>query len=117
MVLLGDRRKFPLALVVPSFQAYRTAFPGRPIDEAVMEELAEHSSLQDLLDEEVQARVASCARYERPKRVLLVGRQFSVEGGELTPTLKVKRRVIEKRYADRIEDVYQRVEAEAEPCD
>ena len=117
VVLLGDRRKFPLALVVPSFQAYRTAFPGRPIDDAVMEELAEHPSLQDLLDEEVQARVAPCARYERPKRVLLVGRQFSVEGGELTPTLKVKRRVIEKRYADRIEDVYQRVEAEAEPCD
>ncbi len=117
VVLLGERRKFPLALVVPSFLAYKKAFPGRPIDDASMEELAEDPALQALLDEEVMERVVSCARYERPKRVLLAGRQFSVEGGELTPTLKVKRRVIEERYAARIEEVYRRVEAEAEPCD
>ena len=45
-----------------------------------------------------------------------MGRQFTVEGGELTPTLKVKRRVIEQRFADRIEEVYRQVEVEAEPC-
>ena len=60
--------------------------------------------------------MSSCARHERPKRILLVGRQFTVEGGELTPTLKVKRRVIEQRFADRIEEVYRLVEAEMEPC-
>jgi len=116
VVLLGDRRKFPLALVVPSFQAYKSAFPGRPITEPDMEKLAEHPDLQRLMDDEVLARVSSCARYERPKRILLSGRQFTVEGGELTPTLKVKRRVIEKRYADRIDEIYRQVEAEAEPC-
>jgi long-chain acyl-CoA synthetase len=116
VVLLGDRRKFPLALVVPSFQAYKSAFPGRPITEPDMEKLAEHPDLQRLMDDEVLARVASCARYERPKRILLSGRQFTVEGGELTPTLKIKRRVIEKRYADRIDEIYRQVEAEAEPC-
>lgn len=116
VVLLGDRRKFPLALVVPSFQAYKSAFPGRPITEPDMEKLAEHPDLQRLMDDEVLARVSSCARYERPKRILLSGRQFTVEGGELTPTLKVKRRVIEERYADRIEEIYRQVEAEAEPC-
>ncbi len=117
VVLLGDRRKFPLALVVPSFQAYRTAFPGRPISESDMEELEEDPDLQSLMDEEVLSRVSSCARHERPKRILLTGSQFTVEGGELTPTLKVKRRVIEQRYADRIEEIYRLVEAEAEPCD
>jgi long-chain acyl-CoA synthetase len=116
VVLLGDRRKFPLALVVPSFQAYKSAFPGRPITEPDMERLAEHPDLQRLMDDEVLGRVSSCARYERPKRILLSGRQFTVEGGELTPTLKVKRRVIEKRYADRIDEIYRQVEAEAEPC-
>jgi long-chain acyl-CoA synthetase len=115
-VLLGDRRKFPLALVVPSFQAYKTAFPGRPISDANREALSDREELQRLIDDEVFARVSSCARYERPKRVLIVGRPFSVEGGELTPTLKVKRRVIEQRYADRIDEVYRRVEAEEEPC-
>ncbi|MGB5303342.1 MAG: long-chain fatty acid--CoA ligase [Gemmatimonadota bacterium] len=116
VVLLGDRRKFPLALVVPSFQAYRTAFPGRPISESDMEELEQDPNLQRLMDEEVLSRVSSCARHERPKRILLTGTQFTVEGGELTPTLKVKRRVIEQRYADRIEEVYRLVEEEAEPC-
>ena len=116
VVLLGDRRKFPLALVVPSFQAYKSAFPGRPISEPDMERLAEDPDLQRLMDDEVFSRVSSCARHERPKRILLVGRQFTVEGGELTPTLKVKRRVIEQRFADRIEEVYRQVEAEAEPC-
>ena len=53
VVLLGDRRKFPLALVVPSFQAYKTAFPGRPISESDMEELEEDPDLQSLMDEEV----------------------------------------------------------------
>ena len=115
VVMLGDRRKFPILLVVPSFQAYKTASPGRPISESDMEELEEDPDLQSLMDEEVLSRVSSCARHERPKRILLTGSQFTV-GGELTPTLKVKRRVIEQRYADRIEDIYRPVEAEAEPC-
>jgi len=117
VVLLGDRRKFPLALVVPSFQAYKTAFPGRPLSAGDMEALVSEPALQKLMDDDVFSRVASCARYERPKRTLLVGREFTVDGGELTPTLKVKRRVIEKRYADRIDAIYREVEAEAEPCD
>jgi long-chain acyl-CoA synthetase len=116
VVLLGDRRKFPLAFVVPSFQAYKAAFPGRPFAESDMGDLAEDPDLQRLMDDEVLSRVSSCARYERPKRILLADRQFTVEGGELTPTLKVKRRVIEERYADRIEEIYRLVEAEAEPC-
>jgi len=116
VVLLGDRRKFPLAVVLPSFQAYKAAFPGRPITEDDMETLADHQNLQKLMDDEVFGRVVSCARYERPKRVLIVGRPFTVEGGELTPTLKVKRRVIEQRYADRIEEIYQLVEADEDPC-
>lgn len=117
VVLIGDRRKFPLALVVPSFQAYKTAFPGRPISESDMEELEDDPDLESLMGEEVLSRTSSCARHERPKRVLITGSQFTVEGGELTPTLKVKRRVIEQRYADRIEEIYRLVEAEAEPCD
>jgi long-chain acyl-CoA synthetase len=117
VVLLGDRRKFPLALVVPSFQAYKTVFPGRPLSGPDMEKLATDPQLQRLMDEEVSSRVSSCARYERPKRTLLVGREFTVEGGELTPTLKVKRRVIEQRYAARIDEIYRQVEEEAEPCD
>jgi long-chain acyl-CoA synthetase len=116
VVLLGDRRKFPLALVVPSFQAFKAALPGRPIGEKQREELEAHPALQKLMDETVARCTSQCARYERPKRVLVVGRPFTVEAGQLTPTLKVKRRVIARQFADRIDEVYRRVEAENEPC-
>lgn len=116
VVLLGDRRKFPLALVVPSFQAFKAALPGRPVTESNREELSRSPAIQRLLDEEVARRVTACARYERPKRVLVVGHPFTVENGQLTPTLKVKRRAIEKEYRARIEEIYRMVEAEAEPC-
>ena len=69
------------------------------------------------MDETVTRCTAGCARYERPKRVLIVGRPFTVEDGQLTPTLKVKRSVIANQYAARIEEVYRLVEAENEPCD
>jgi long-chain acyl-CoA synthetase len=115
VVLLGDRRKFPLALVVPSFQAYKVARPGRPFSEADREELADDPALKELMDEEVFTRVSGCARYERPKRVLIAGRAFTVENGLLTPTLKVRRREIERAYAARIEEIYRLAEAEAEP--
>jgi len=116
VVLLGDRRKFPLALVVPSFQAYKVALPGRPLSDEDREELTSHPALQELMDEAVARCTAHCARHERPKRVLLVGKPFTVEAGQLTPTLKVKRTVIARQYADRIDEVYRLVEAENEPC-
>ena len=116
VVLLGDRRKFPLALVVPSFQAFKVALPGRPIEEDDLEKWQDEPSLQELMDETVARCTIECARYERPKRVLIVGKPFTVEAGQLTPTLKVRRNVIAHQYADRIEEVYRRVEAEGEPC-
>ena len=94
-------------IVVPSFQAYKTAFPGRPISESDMEELEDDSNLQSLMDEEVLSRVSSCARHERPKRVLITGCQFTVEGGELTPTLKVKRNIVNEKYAAEIAAFYE----------
>ena len=116
VVLLGDRRKFPLALVVPSFQAYKVALPGRPLSDEDREELTSHPALQELMDEAVARCTVHCARHERPKRVLLVGKPFTVEAGQLTPTLKVKRTVIARQYAERIDEVYRLVEAENEPC-
>lgn len=113
-VLLGDRRKFPLALVVPSFQAFKAAFPGRPIVASDREKLEGHAALRELLEETVARCTAGCARHERPKRVLVVGRPFTVEAGQLTPTLKVKRNVITRQFADRIDEIYRQAEEEAE---
>ncbi len=114
VVLLGDRRKFPLALIVPSFQAFKIALPGRAVTEADRKRYIDHPALRDLVEGDVFPRVADFARYERPKRTLLVADPFTVDNGQLTPTLKAKRRVIAGLYAQRVEQVYREAEQEME---
>ena len=65
------------------------------------------------MDKEVLSELEGLARYEQPKKVALLEHDFSVERGELTPTLKVKRRIIDRTYKDTIDSLYQ---DEAEPA-
>ena len=113
VVLLGDKRKFPIMLVVPSFQAFRMALPGKVVEESDRHRYGDSPALHQLLDSDIAPRLASLARYERPKRMLVVTDSFTVANGMLTPTLKVKRRQIAARYADRIEQLYAEAEADA----
>ena len=112
VVMLGDRRKFPILLVVPSFQAFRVALPGRVVNEEDRLRFQDHPSLLQIVESGIAPQIAALARYERPKRVLIVADTFSVTNGLLTPTLKIKRREIARRYADRIEKLYADAEAE-----
>ena len=113
VVLLGDKRKFPIMLVVPSFQAFRVALPGKVIDESDRHRFQDSPVLHQLLESDINPRLSTLARFERPKRMLVVTDSFTVANGMLTPTLKVKRRQIEARYADRIEQLYAEAEADA----
>ena len=113
VVLLGDKRKFPIMLVVPSFQAFRVALPGKVIKESDRHEFRDSPALHQLLESDINPRLSTLARYERPKRMLVVTDSFTVANGMLTPTLKVKRRQIAARYADRIEQLYAEAEADA----
>ena len=63
------------------------------------------------MDKEVLSKLANLGSYEKPKRVVLLEKDFTVEGGELTPTLKVKRRVIDQRYKSLIDSAYSEGEA------
>jgi long-chain acyl-CoA synthetase len=65
------------------------------------------------MEAEVNSRLGDLARFERPKKVVLLERDFTIESGELTPTLKVKRRVVEKNYQDLIDRTYIAAEAMA----
>ena len=58
------------------------------------------------MDQEVRSKLTGLAPFEMPKKIALLGTDFSVEGGELTPTLKVKRRVVEKNYKPLIDSLY-----------
>ena len=112
VVMLGDKRKFPIILVVPSFQAFRVALPGKVVEEGDRLRFQDHPSLHRVVESDIAPQIAALARHERPKRVLIVADTFSVANGLLTPTLKIKRREIAQRYADRIEALYAEAEAE-----
>jgi long-chain acyl-CoA synthetase len=101
-VLLGDGKKYVSALVVPDYDAVRAALKSDAPDE----ELAENDLCRALIEREVEEACARFADYERPKKVALLARELTHETGELTPTLKVKLRVVRERYAGKIESLY-----------
>jgi long-chain acyl-CoA synthetase len=105
-VMLGDKRKFPIMLVVPNLdqlKAWATATQLPFKDEGA---LISSTEAGDKIEREVKLTLRDVAQFEMPKKVLLIQRDFSIETGELTPTLKVKRRVVEKNYQSQIEAMY-----------
>ncbi|MEN8144545.1 MAG: long-chain fatty acid--CoA ligase [Gemmatimonadota bacterium] len=117
VVMLGDRRRFPFVIVVPSAQALRAATPGDEYSDPEGEELSGSARVQEIVENAVLGALDGLARFERPKKVLLANEPFSIENGTLTPTLKVKRRVVAAQYAEAIEAMYEQAEAEMDERD
>jgi long-chain acyl-CoA synthetase len=111
-VVLGDRRKYCAALIVPEFKALERRLQdlGRPPDSAAIQgsrdALLARPDVIALYQEIVDALNRDLSQYERIKRIALLPAEFSIDSGELTPTLKVKRKVIEERYRREIEALY-----------
>ena len=98
-VLVGDKRKFIAALIVPNFANVEAAARGRAARLRRANELAADPWVHDLIGREVAKVNAKLAQYETIKRFALLDHDFTFDGGQLTYTLKLKRRVIEERYA------------------
>jgi long-chain acyl-CoA synthetase len=113
-VMVGDQHKFPIVLVVPNFDQLTARARELGIHAEDPEALLREPRLRQLLERSVLERGAAFADYERPRRVLPVADEFTVDGGQLTPTLKVKRRVVTSRYAADIEALYEAAEREGE---
>ena len=112
-VMLGDRRKFPIMLVVPNIENLKAWATRKGIrfdanDGAAFLALP---PVRAKMDREVLRPLADLAHFEVPKRLLLLPDDFSVETGELTPTLKVKRRIVEQNHKDAIEELYRAADA------
>jgi long-chain acyl-CoA synthetase len=105
-VLVGDKRKFIAALIVPNFSVVDAAARQQGRSFASHEQLAADSWVHDLIGKQVEGVNASLAQYETIKRFALLDHDFTFDGGQLTYTLKLKRRVIEERYAKVIEGLY-----------
>jgi long-chain acyl-CoA synthetase len=105
-VLLGDRRKFAAALIVPEFNALERRLKELGRAPSSRAELPTRPDVIALYQEIVDGLNRELAQYERIKKIAILPVEFSVTSGELTPTLKVKRKVIEERYRDQIEALY-----------
>jgi long-chain acyl-CoA synthetase len=105
-VLIGNERKFAAALVVPNFEMLASYVKLKGIEAETAAEMCAHPRIVDLLERQVAAATQGLARFESVKKIALLEKEFSVDGGELTPTLKIKRRVVEKKYREIIDGLY-----------
>jgi long-chain acyl-CoA synthetase len=105
-VLYGDRRKFPIILIVPNYDNLERWAKERKLSYASRAQLIALPDVQAKVEREVMGSLRELAKYETPKKVVLLEQDFTIEAGELTPTLKVKRRVVEKRYKELIDRAY-----------
>jgi long-chain acyl-CoA synthetase len=106
-VVVGSSRKQPVALIVPDWDALKQAMKeaGEEIPES-REDLSRHPAAVRLVQRDIAALTKQLADYERIRRIALLPDEFSIDRGELTPTLKVKRRVIDEKYGDLIDELY-----------
>jgi long-chain acyl-CoA synthetase len=107
VVMIGDKRHFAVALVVPNFDLLETWSRERGHSFASREELLALPEVAAFYQDRIEEILPELAPFEKIRKLTLLDREFSLEHGELTPTLKVKRRVIEQRYKELIDRMYE----------
>jgi long-chain acyl-CoA synthetase len=105
-MVIGDRRKFIVALIVPNPVTVAARLADQGIKFASNEEMAAHPAVRALIDAEVKRLTVHLAQYESIKRFALLPEDFTFDNGSLTFTLKLKRRVVEQHYQNVIESLY-----------
>lgn len=114
-VVVGDKRKFACALIAPNFPALEDWARNKGVAFSSRSDLVANNQIQSLYEDIVESANQKLARFEKLKRVIVVADEFSVENGSLTPTMKLRRRVVEDRYRHRIDEVYAQAEAGTTP--
>jgi len=106
VVVVGNRRSFAAALVLPNFEKIALWCRESSIPAESREQMAAHPKVLALIMEQVETVNREFAQYERVKKIALLSEEFTIERGELTPTLKARRSVIETRYKHLIDELY-----------
>jgi long-chain acyl-CoA synthetase len=104
-MVAGKGQPYPIALICPNWALLRLSLPGLPAD-ATAEELARRQDVRDFVAHEVRKQTHALATYEQIRHVIIVPHEFSQENGELSPSMKIKRRIVEARYGDEITHAY-----------
>jgi long-chain acyl-CoA synthetase len=109
VVVIGNNRKFASALIVPDWDQLEAYAKLKGLKLSTREEFCRHPRIIDLFERQIAARTQNLAQFEKIKRIALLDQELTVEGDELTPTLKVKRRVVDEEYRNVIDRIYAEV--------
>lgn len=112
VVLIGDSKKFAAALIVPDFEQLESYAQNQNWNLKEPREFCESENVLRLFEKEIDKCCQGLARFETVKKLALLEKELTVEGGELTPTLKIKRRVIDEKYGEIIDRIYREAEKE-----
>lgn len=111
-IVIGNGRKFPSALIVPAFDALRAYARSIGVEIKDNAELARHPRIIEYFKKKVDEVTRELAPHEKIKKIALLDKEFSVESGELTPTLKVRRKFVEDKHRAVIDALYPKFEVE-----
>jgi len=109
-ILIGDGRMFLTALIVPKFEALTGLAKRLGISSTALNDLVTNERIRDSLWKEISSQQKNLASYERVRKFVLLDHPLTVEQGEITPTMKVRRKVVEEKYRDVIEKMYEGIE-------
>ena len=107
IAIIADQRKFVSALIIPEYRLLEEYARKNGIDFETREDLCANEKIHDMMQERIETLQQQLAHYEQVKRFTLVAHHFSMENGELTNTLKLKRRVINENYKAEIDKMYE----------
>lgn len=105
-VLIGDSRMFLSALIVPDFEAVKEYADSHKISYSNEKELVKNSEIYKVIEDDMSRFQKQLANYERVRKFVLLDKPFSIESGEITPSMKIKRKFVEERYGHLIEEMY-----------
>lgn len=106
VAVIGDQRKYVTAIIIPAFEALKDYARRKGIAFDSIEDLVQNSEIRKFIEERIERMQKGLASFEKIKRFTLLPKEFTIESGELTNTLKIRRPVINHNYADEIEAMY-----------
>ncbi len=105
-VLIGNHRMFLSALIVPDFESIQEYADSHKVSYSDTKDLIGKKEIYDLIDKEISSLQKKLANYERVRKFSILDKPFTIESGEITPSLKIKRKFVEERYSYLIEGMY-----------
>ena len=106
IVLVGDRREFISALIVPNYEALAAHARSQGIRFQDPAELIYNREIYKMIMTEIERQTADLSDFEKVRKIAFLNQPFTIDGGELTPTLKTRRSEIEKKYKSDIDQLY-----------